>query len=741
MWPSDPNSDKAQLLHLTTSRMPLAEGDTLGPYQILARIGAGGMGEVYKARDTRLDRLVAVKVSNEQFSERFEREARAIAALNHPNICTLHDIGRNYLVMEYIKGAPVKGPLPAEQAAKYAVQICNALEAAHTKGIVHRDLKPANILDNGSGVKLLDFGLAQMKRTSLTEDDATQNLSLTQAGTILGTAAYMSPEQAEAKPADARSDIFSFGALLYEMLSGRRAFDGGSVIGTMAAILYKEPDPLDTAPEFQKVIARCLRKSPSDRYQSAAELAVALKPLLTATEHARQPSIAVLPFANMSRDSDDEYFSDGLSEEIINALVKVPGLKVIARTSAFAFKGQNTDIRKIAEVLGVTSVLEGSVRRSGNRVRVTAQLITAADGSHLWSDRYDRQMEDIFEVQDEIARAIADQLKVTLGVGVKHATRNLEAYELYLKGRHLANQRLPVTVRQAMKAFEEAIRLDPEFALAYSGLNDCYCILRVYGWISAEAGRPPALAAMSKAVELAPNSGEVIFSRGFYNFYFGRSWRDAGPDFQKAIQANPQSSIAHGYMSIFHAMSGRADEALAHAMQACRHDPVSPYIHALTACTFLLLDQFGNAENYARKALDLQPNYLFGLWMLGLSHSALGRHQEAVEALEQVVAISRAPIYIGLLGMAYQLAGRADDANRLSRELEERRGRGEFVPALSFLSIHAGTGDVAAIRRVFAESIAEDCPIFTMSLTNFTTLKTMRHDPEIDRMLVELLGH
>ena len=721
--------------------MSLSAGTKLGPYEILARIGAGGMGEVYKARDTRLDRMVAVKVSNEQFSERFKREARAIAALNHSNICTLHDIGPNYLVMEYIEGTPVKGPLPAEQAAKYAVQICDALEAAHTKGIVHRDLKPANILVNGSGVKLLDFGLAQIKSTSPPEDDATQSLGLTQAGTILGTAAYMSPEQAQAKPADARSDIFSFGALLYEMLSGRRAFDGGSVIGTMAAILHKEPDPLDAAPEFQNVIARCLRKSPSDRYQSAAELAAALKPLLAAKEHGRQPSIAVLPFANMSRDADDEYFSDGLSEEIINALVKVPGLKVIARTSAFAFKGQNTDIRKIAEVLGVTSVLEGSVRRSGNRIRVTAQLITAADGSHLWSDRYDRQMEDIFDVQDEIARAIADQLKVTLGVGVKHPTKNLEAYELYLKGRHLANQRLPVTVRQAMKAFEEAIRLDPEFALAYSGLADCYCILRVYGWVSGEAGRPPALAAMSKAVELAPNSWEVIFSRGFYNFYFGQSWRDAGPDFQKAIRANPQSSIAHGYMSIFHAMSGRADEALAHAMQACRHDPVSPYIHGLTACTFLLLDQFENAENYARKALDLQPNYLFGLWMLGLSHSSLGRHQEAMETLEQVVAISRAPIYIGLLGMAYQLAGRTDDANRLSQELEERRGRGEFVPALSFLSIHAGTGDVAAVRRALAESIAEDCPIFTMSLTSFFIVKTMRHDPEIDRMLVELLGH
>lgn len=720
--------------------MPLAVGDKLGPYQILARIGAGGMGEVYKARDGRLDRLVAVKVSNEQFSERSEREARAIAALNHSNICTLYDVGPNYLVMEYIEGTPLTGPMSIDQAVTYAMQICNALDAAHKKGIVHRDLKPANILVNGAGVKLLDFGLAQMERGSQPGDDVTKTIGLTQAGTILGTAAYMSPEQAEGKPVDTRSDIFCFGALLYEMLSGRRAFSGDSAIGAVAAILHKEPDPLDVTPELQNLIARCLRKSPAARYQSAAELSSALAAVMATKASGRQPSVAVLPFINMSRDADDEYFSDGLSEEIINALVKVPGLKVIARTSAFAFKGQHTDIRKIAEVLGVANVLEGSVRRAGNRIRVTAQLITAVDGSHLWSERYDRQMEDIFEVQDEISRAIADQLKVTL-VGVKQATKNLQAYELYLKGRHLLNQRLPVTVHQAIKAFEEAVKLDPEFALAYSGLVDCYGILRVYGWISAEEGRPPALAAVSKAVALAPDLWEVIFSRGFYTFYFGRDWREAGPDFQKAVLCNPQSSIAQGYMSIFHAMSRQADEAVGPALQACRQDPVSPYIHGLIACVFHVLGQVEKAESYARKALDLQPNYLFGLWMLGLSLSSLGRHQDAVETLEQVVAVSRAPIFIGLLGCAYNAAGRAADANRLLRELEERRSRGEYVSAMSFFNIFAGARDIPAARRTLSESIAEPCPAFTVCLTSFASIKSIRSDPEINRMLLEWLGY
>src|SRR5713101_2040972 len=316
--------------------MPLSVGDKLGPYEILAPIGKGGMVEFYRARDPRLNRDVAVKVSAAQFSERFEREAKAIAALNHSHICQVYDVGPNYLVMEFIEGDPLKGPLPLEKALEYARQIASALDAAHKKNITHRDLKPANILVTASGVKLLDFGLAKMA-TAPVPDAATQTMPLTEAGAIMGTAAYMSPEQAKGEEVDPRSDIFSFGVVLYEMLSGRRAFSRNSSIETMAAIVRDEPAPLDGPANLSAIVTRCLHKLPASRFQTMNEVRAALEQV-TSTATAKTPSIAVLPFANMSADKENEYFSDGLAEEILNLLAKIPGLKVIARTSSFAFR-------------------------------------------------------------------------------------------------------------------------------------------------------------------------------------------------------------------------------------------------------------------------------------------------------------------------------------------------------------------------------------------------------------------
>jgi serine/threonine protein kinase len=733
--------------------MPLSAGVQLGAFKIIVAIGAGGMGEVYRATDTKLDREVAVKILPDALANdperlaRFTREAKVLASLNHPNIATIFGVEEGALIMELIEGDTLaervrKGAIPVDEAMQIAIEIASALEYAHSRGIIHRDLKPANVIAS-SRVKVLDFGLAKVSENI--ESDATITCE-TRLGVVLGTAAYMSPEQAAGKPADARSDVFSFGVLLYEMLSGRRAFSEESPVSTMAAILHKQPKPLReiapvVPPALESVVLHCMEKEPSARFASMSLVKKALKELGQATAAPIEvTSIAVLPFANHSADKENEYFSDGLAEEILIALSRVEGLRVTARSSSFSFKGKAAEMSEIAAKLHVAHILDGSVRRSGNRVRVTVQLVDARNGFPLWAERYDRQMEDIFEVQDEIAHAIADQLKVTLGVGVKQATKNVEAYELYLKGRHLANQRLPQTVRQAMQCYGQAIQLDPEFALAYSGLADCYGILRVYGWISVQEGKPPALAALTRAVALAPDLWEVIFSRGFYTFYFGQHWRDAGHDFEKAVARNPQSSLAHGYMAIFHAMCQLSDKATAHTAQACRLDPVSPYIHGLTACAFNVLGMYDKAEIYARKALDLQPNYLFGMWMLGLTLSSIGRHPEAIEVLEQVVTVSRMPIFIGLLASAYFRGNHVEDACRLLNELEERRSRGEFVPALTLLSIYAGSGDVPSIRQALDQSIAESCPVFTICLTS-PFLSTFRTDPEINTKLTNLLGY
>ncbi len=388
--------------------MPFSAGDKLGPYEILSALGAGGMGEVWKARDTRLGRLVAVKRLNSRHSARFDQEARAIAALNHPHICQIHDIGPDYLVLEYIEGQPLKGPLPVETAVRMATQIAEALDTAHRKGVVHRDLKPANIMVTPEGaVKLLDFGLAKQVANS----EETETIE----GLVMGTAGYMSPEQARGEPLDARSDIFSFGVVLYELLSGRRAFRGANTLATIAAILHTEPEPLGTTPALEAIVKRCLAKRAEDRFQSMTEVARSLERLSSGRSDPpvatpRQPSIAVLPFANLGGDKENDYFSDGLAEEIINFLAQMPGLKVTARTSAFAFKGKTEDIRTIAGTLGVANILEGSVRRSGSRLRVSAQLINAGDGYHLWSQRYDREMADLFDLQDEIALSRSPRL-------------------------------------------------------------------------------------------------------------------------------------------------------------------------------------------------------------------------------------------------------------------------------------------------------------------------------------------
>ncbi len=390
----------------------------VGPYQIQSLLGAGGMGEVYRANDTRLGRDVAIKILPEPFAsdparvQRFEEEARAIASLNHAHICQLHDIGPGYLVLEYVEGDAPRGPMSAAQALPLALQVVSALEAAHARGVLHRDLKPANIVVTPQGnVKLLDFGLAKLMSG---DTDAT----MTMAGAVIGTPAYMSPEQAQGRSIDARSDVFSLGAVLYELLSGRRAFDGISPAEVLSAVMRDDPQPLRSSPALERIVGRCLAKQPGQRFQTMGELRSALEVASAETAAAppiaAMPSIAVLPFANMSANEEAGYFGDGLAEEVINLLAQMPGLKVAGRTSSFFFRGKDVEFAEIARRLNVEYLLEGSVRTAANRIRVTAQLIKVADGFHLWSERYDREMTDIFTIQDEITHAIGAALRLKL---------------------------------------------------------------------------------------------------------------------------------------------------------------------------------------------------------------------------------------------------------------------------------------------------------------------------------------
>ena len=448
-------------------------------------------------------------------------------------------------------------------------------------------------------------------------------------------------------------------------------------------------------------------------------------------------SVAVLPFTNLSADKENDYFSDGLAEEILNALSQVEDLRVAARTSSFSFKGKAAEISEIGARLGVSNVLEGSVRRAGDRVRVTVQLVDVRNGFHLWSERYDRQMQDIFDVQDEIARAISERLKVSLSGGVNRSTENPDAYELYLKGRQYWHHGLPASVRLAIECFEDAIKLDPRYALAYAALADSYAILANHASVSPNQARPPAHAAVTQAMTLAPSLWEVNFSRGVYAFFLER-WRDAGPYFQKAILINPRSSSARVYYGLFLAMDGRAEEAVAQTTLACQADPLSPFVHSLTSFALYYLTRFDAAERMAHHALELQPGYLYGLWAYGMALCGLGRHEEATEALERAVTASRAPIFVGSLGLAYGRAGRLDDTMRLLQELEDRSTRGEYVPTRALLSIYVGQGDLRAMRRAL-KALTEAIPPNPPPVSS-PFLKAYRSDPEIKRLLSKLYG-
>ncbi|HEX7705190.1 MAG TPA: protein kinase [Thermoanaerobaculia bacterium] len=716
----------------------VAIGTRLGPYEIVAPIGAGGMGEVWRARDQRLQRDVAIKVLPEVTAgtpaalARFEREARAVAALSHPNILAIHDFGNEggvlFAVMELLEGATLRerlhqSDLSLNRALEWALQIAQGLAAAHQRGIIHRDLKPENIFVTRDGlVKILDFGLARLDSADASRSLDESTLAQTSPGAIVGTVGYLSPEQARGETADHRSDIFAFGVVLYEMLTGQRPFARKTPAESIVAILREEPKPLvecgrAVPAEVEEILAHCLEKDCEERFRSAGDLAFALRMTIRgssasgadATPRPTPPpadsprvaesSIAVLPFRNIGSDVETEYFTDGMTEEIINSISNIATLHVAARTSSFAFKGRQDDVRKIGRELGVAMVMEGSVRQVGSRLRVSAQLINVESGFQVWSERWDREIADVFAVQDEIAQAIASTFKLGLnepdGNTAAGKTQNVEAYDRYLKGRYLLTMR---RAGEAIAEFQSAIERDADFVDAHAALADGWAIRGFYGGVPTWEAWARAGAAVNEAERIAPESPGIPLSRAILEHYYG--WNTAREEAfcRKAIERNPKSAEGWNWLGLCLGLQGRSSEALEATSQGIELEPYHANVRTSSAWAFLMQSDYESAERVLAKALELDPNAAYAQWTRGIALRFLGKHSESIAIFERLVDSSQrlSSFYIGLLGGSLAAAGERSKAEQIVVELLERRRQNKFVASLDIATVLTPLGDSEA---------------------------------------------